>query len=135
MSTTDRLHLFLGALHDQDGGRVRELLSLDVSLRSPIFEDPFQGRDVVAGVLMALMDTLDEFSTVNILSGGDHYGVFLKIRLGAADVNGMDYMHLNEAGLVDEMTIMWRPLPAVVAIQNALAPKLGVPALILVPQS
>jgi hypothetical protein len=37
----------------------------------------------------------------------------------------MDHMHLNDAGLVDSMTVAWRPLPAVVAVQQRLAPKLG----------
>ncbi|MBV8105818.1 MAG: hypothetical protein JO223_14570 [Hyphomicrobiales bacterium] len=39
---------------------------------------------------------------------------------------------MNDAGLVDSMTVAWRPLPAVVAVQQKLAPKLGGKAMMLV---
>jgi hypothetical protein len=45
----------------------------------------------------------------------------------------MDHMHLNEEGLVDSMTVSWRPLPAIVAVQQKLAPKLGGTPMQLVP--
>jgi hypothetical protein len=48
-------------------------------------------------------------------------------------IDGMDHMHLNDAGLVDSMTVAWRPLPAVVAVQQKLAPKLGGKAMMLIP--
>jgi hypothetical protein len=36
-----------------------------------------------------------------------------------------DTDHINEAGLLDSMTVAWRPLQSVVAVQQRLAPKLG----------
>jgi hypothetical protein len=47
-------------------------------------------------------------------------------------IDGMDHMHINEAGFVDSMTVAWRPLPSVVAVQQKLAPKLGGKAMKLV---
>lgn len=41
-------------------------------------------------------------------------------------------MHLNDAGLVDSMTVAWRPLPVLVAVQQKLAPKLGGKATMLI---
>jgi hypothetical protein len=32
----------------------------------------------------------------------------------------MDYWRLDEQGLIEEMTVLWRPLPAIVAVQNQL---------------
>jgi len=32
----------------------------------------------------------------------------------------MDYWRLDEEGLIREMTVLWRPLPAIVAVQNQL---------------
>jgi hypothetical protein len=39
----------------------------------------------------------------------------------------IDYWRLNEAGLIQEMTVLWRPLPAVVAVQKKLALAEGEP--------
>jgi hypothetical protein len=32
----------------------------------------------------------------------------------------MDYWRLDEAGLIREMTVLWRPLPAVAEVQKKL---------------
>lgn len=44
-------------------------------------------------------------------------------------------MYQNDAGLVDRLAVMWRPLPAVVAMQALVVPVLGEPAVGLVPTS
>jgi hypothetical protein len=36
-------------------------------------------------------------------------------------LDGVDYWRLNEAGLIQEMTVLWRPLPALAAVQETLA--------------
>ena len=40
--------------------------------------------------------------------------------VGSHELDGVDYWLLNEAGLIQEMTVLWRPLPAIVAVQNKL---------------
>jgi len=32
----------------------------------------------------------------------------------------VDYWRLNEEDLIQEMTVLWRPLPAIAAVQNKL---------------
>ena len=49
--------------------------------------------------------------------------------------DGMDHMHINEAGFIDSMTVAWRPLPAVVEVQKLLAPKFGMKPITLVPMT
>jgi hypothetical protein len=49
--------------------------------------------------------------------------------------DGMDHMHINEAGFIDSMTAAWRPLPAVVEVQKLLAPKFGMKPITLVPMT
>jgi hypothetical protein len=39
---------------------------------------------------------------------------------GAIELDGVDYWRLNDAGLIKEMTVLWRPLPAVAAVQARL---------------
>jgi hypothetical protein len=87
----------------------------------------------VANVLAALLSTLDAFEPKMLLrdDNADFVAVFT-IKLGDHTIDGMDHMHINEAGLVDSMTVAWRPLPSVVAVQQKLAPKLGGNAMKLV---
>ncbi len=43
------------------------------------------------------------------------------------ELDGMDYWRLDEAGLIQEMTVLWRPLPAILEVQKALAHADGQP--------
>ena len=69
---------------------------------------------------------------IGVLEGSDFVAIFT-IELGPNKLDGMDHMHLNKAGLIDSMTVAWRPLPAVVEVQKRLAPAFGMTPLTLVP--
>lgn len=127
------LKTILDAMHAGDLEVVSDHLADDVTLKSPIVVDAFVGHDQVLGVLSALLGVMDEFNIVEILTSETHFAVLLDMRAGSTHVNGMDYVHLDEAGKVDSMMIMWRPLPAVVAVQNLLAPVIGFEPLALTP--
>ncbi len=58
--------------------------------------------------------------------------VLLRIRLGDAEVSGIDDVRIGDDGRITSMTVHWRPLEEIVAIQQKLAPLVGVPALQLV---
>ena len=104
----------------------------DVVIRSPIVPAPLQGKEQVTGVLDALLNTVDAFEPKLLLRDRSDFVAVFTIRLDDHVIDGMDHMHLNDAGLVDSMTVAWRPLPAVVAVQQKLAPKLGGKAMMLI---
>ena len=79
-----------------------------------------------------MLSTDDAFEPKLLLRDGSDFVAVFTVRLDDHVIDGMDHMHLNDAGLVDSMTVAWRPLPAVVAVQQKLAPKLGGKAMMLV---
>ena len=132
MISTEHLDAYLEAMGRRDVEGTKAHMADDVVIRSPIAPAPFQGKEQVTGVLKALLSTVDAFEPKLLLRDrGDFVAVFT-IRLGDHVIDGMDHMHLNDAGLVDSMTVAWRPLPAVVAVQQKLAPKLGGKAMMLI---
>jgi hypothetical protein len=128
----NQLQPFLDALHRHDLEAVAAAMADDVVLKSPIVVEPFRGKERVLFVLGHLLKVVDEFNAIEILEGPEHFAVFLEIRADSIRVEGMDFIRLNATGLVQSMTITWRPLPAVVAVQNRLAVALGVTPLRLV---
>jgi hypothetical protein len=46
---------------------------------------------------------------------------FFGITVGTEQLDGVDYWRLNDAGLIQEMTVLWRPLPAALAVEKKLA--------------
>lgn len=127
------LKAFLEAMQARDAEGAARHLAENVTLKSPIVVEPFVGRDQAAGILTHLLGIIDKFTMVDLLADSTHFAAVFTIKAGLTSVEGMDYIHTDDEGKVDAMTISWRPLPAVVAVQNRLAPALGVPTLTLTP--
>ena len=130
----DMTHLtpFLDAMHRGDAAGLSAHMSQDVVLRSPILAAPVQGKAAVNQVLKMLLQVADRFVVTDLVAAESHAVVFVTITAGDVRVEGVDDMHVGSGGLVTGMTIQWRPLAAIVAMQQRLAPMLGVPALTLI---
>lgn len=130
----DRLTAFLHAVHSGDPEQMRAVLAEDVVVNSPILDDPIVGSGPAAGVLGLLSTIIDDLTFGEVLAGEVHSAVHLTGRVGTQAIEAIDYLAFDSAGRVRTMTVLARPLAAVVALQNRLAPTLGAPALALVPQ-
>lgn len=125
------LTALLDALHHHDADRASAHLADDIVLKSPIFAEPFIGREKATAVIVHLLNAVDEFQSTEILGADDTFAVVLTLRAGDTEVEGVDIVRVNGEGKVDSMTVQWRPLPAIVVMQNRLAPAVGVPVLTL----
>lgn len=133
MPSEDHLTPFLEAMHEGDIARASEHLSETVELNSPILPTPFKGRASVAAVLTELLCTIDAFEPRMMMRDGADVIAVLTIRFEEHVIDAFDHVRLGEDGRIETMTIAWRPLPAVVAVQQRLVPKLGGKAMRLVP--
>jgi len=133
MPSEDHLTPFLEAMHEGDIARASEHLSETVELNSPILPTPFKGRASVVAVLTELLSTIDAFEPRMMMRDGADVIAVLTIRFEEHVVDAFDHVRLGEDGRIETMTIAWRPLPAVVAVQQRLVPKLGGQAMRLVP--
>jgi SnoaL-like domain len=125
------LTALLDALHNHDADRAGDHLADDIVLKSPIFAEPFVGRGNATAVIRHLLNAVDDFESTGVIGGPETFAVVLKLRAGGTDIEGVDIVHVNAEGKIDAMTVQWRPLPAIVAVQNRLAPAVGVPVLSL----
>ena len=104
-------------------------MSENVELKSPFLAAPFVGKEAVMSVLAVLLSAVDEFETTAVIAGERRAAVMLRIRLGDAEVTGVDDMAINDDGLIISMSVHWRPLDQIVAIQQKLAPLIDLPPL------
>jgi ketosteroid isomerase-like protein len=123
-------HPFRAAIEARDIDAAVALLADDVVFRSPIVYKPYTGKQVAAAVLHAVARVLEDFAYETELTsadGRDHALVF-RARVGGRELQGCDFLHHDEAGLVDRLTVMVRPLSAALALREAMAAQLeGVP--------
>ena len=105
---------------DLDG--VTALLAEDVVFRSPIVHAPYHGREQVSVLLAAVSRVIEDFSYSRQIGGpddSDHALVF-RARVGDREVEGCDFLHTNEQGLIDELFVMVRPLSGALALAEAM---------------
>jgi ketosteroid isomerase-like protein len=121
------MHQFRDAIENQDLDALIALLADDVVFRSPVVHAPYQGREQLKPLLRAVGEVLEDFRYTRELGAPaavDHALVF-QARVGDREVEGCDFIHLNDDGLIDEMYVMVRPLTGLIALAEAMHRQLG----------
>lgn len=108
-------------------------LADSVVLHSPIVSSQFEGKEKVGSVLKHLLDVVDQFTPKLLLRDGANVVAVLTITVGEDVIDAFDHIHLGDDGRIESMMVAWRPLPALVAVQQLLVPRLGGQAQELVP--
>ena len=121
------MHPFGTAVEARDLDAVMATLSEDVVLRSPVVFKPYRGRAVVGAILEAVGRVFEDFSytrEIGAPDARDHVLVF-QARVGDKQIEGCDFLHVDENGAVDELVVMVRPLSAALALADAMKAQLA----------
>jgi SnoaL-like domain len=119
-------HPFRLAAEAKDLEAMRATLREDVVLHSPILFRGFEGREIVAGVLTHVAATLEDFRYTDELAEGGVVALRFKARVGDRELEGIDFLELDEEGSVAELTVFMRPMSALTAFNEQMAARLGV---------
>ncbi len=123
------MHPFGAALEARDVEAAAAVLDDDVVFNSPIVFKPSVGKDAAAVVLAAVGRVFEDFAyEAELMSedGRDHALMF-RARVDGRDIQGCDFLHHGEAGLVDRLTVMVRPLSGALALRDRMAAQLAGP--------
>ena len=121
------MHPFRSAIEARDLDAVAALFADDVVFRSPIVFKPYEGRGTVTMLLTAVSQVFEDFvydREIGAPDAPDHALVF-RARVGDKQLEGCDFLHTNEDGLIDEMFVMVRPLSAAHALADAMSAQLA----------
>jgi hypothetical protein len=116
------VHPFRKAVEAWDLDDVEALLAEDVRFTSPVAFTPYPGKAVTAAIVRAVSRVFTDFRYIREMSsadGHDHALIF-QARVGDREINGCDFLHTNEDGLIDDLMVMVRPLSAAKALAEAM---------------
>jgi len=114
---------FRQAVEARDEEAIAALLAEDVVFTSPVAFTPYPGKATTAAILRAVLRVFEDFHYVREITdvdGRDSALIFQAVVSGK-QVNGCDFLHVNDEGLIDDFTVMVRPLSAAVALSEAMA--------------
>ena len=117
------------ALETKDAAAVEALLAEDVVFRSPALFKPYAGRAATMVFLRAAMETFEDFRYVRTFTEDDGRGHVLMFTATVAgrELEGVDVVSLGEDGLVSEFRVLIRPMSGLLALAEAMAPRVAGP--------
>jgi len=123
-----RVHPFRAAIESHDIDAAVALMAPDVEFRSPVVFKPYRGRDAVSVLLHAVSTVFEDFRYEREIGAPDASDTALvfRARVGERQIEGCDFIHTNDAGQIDELTVMVRPLSGAHALADAMAAALAV---------
>ncbi|WP_105972537.1 nuclear transport factor 2 family protein [Streptomyces geranii] len=113
---------FREAVEAGDLDAVEALLAENVVFTSPVAFRPYPGKAITAAILRGVTRVFEDFRyerEIGAAEGRDHALVFTA-RVDGRELQGCDFLHLDENGLIDELTVMVRPLSAAQALSAAM---------------
>src|SRR4051812_26445061 len=121
MSTT---HPFRAAVEARDIDAALATLSDDVVFHSPAVFHPYEGRETVGALLRLVFETFEDFRYTDELAGADgSHALIFRAKVGDREVEGLDLLRDGADGAIADFTVMIRPLSGLVALAQALGPK------------
>jgi ketosteroid isomerase-like protein len=121
------MHAFRQAIENRDIDALHDLFAEDMVFRSPVVHSPYRGREEVVALLRVVAEVLEDFRytrEIGAPDASDHALVF-RARVGDREVEGCDFIHVGDDGLVDELYVMFRPLTGVIAMAEAMGKRLA----------
>ncbi len=116
------MHPFRKAVEKGDVDAILELCSPDVVFNSPVVFKPYQGREALGLILTAVMRVFEDFRYEREIGaeGADDHALVFRTRVGDRELQGCDFLHTGQDGLIDELTVMVRPRTALLALGEAM---------------
>jgi ketosteroid isomerase-like protein len=120
------VHAFRRAVEAGDLDAVVALLHRDVVFNSPVVFRPYRGRVALRPILAAVMEVFEDFHYVREIGAAEsrEHALVFRARVGDKDIEGCDFIRLDEDGRITELTVMVRPLKATMALADAMRARL-----------
>jgi hypothetical protein len=106
-------HPYRTALEQRDPQALMEALHPDVSFYTPGFVDPVEGRDKVLMLFGVLANEFEDPQIVDELEGQGSRALVFRLSVEGHQIEGVDYLELDENGAVRRITVSMRPLASV----------------------
>ena len=111
---------FTDAMQRKDLETMLSHMTEDIVLETPLLAEPVRGKAAVRTVVGALLAIVDGFDSQELMQGPSHVAWSYVVRIGAERLDGVDDWLLDESGKIARMKVLWRPFPAIAAVQRRL---------------
>jgi hypothetical protein len=112
----------------RDLGALEKILAEDVSMGAPPYWDKLRGRPIVHHLLGLIIQTIEDFTYHrewhDDSRGQGEIALEFHGHVGELDLQGIDLITLNTRGELQNLDVMIRPMNALSALRDVIAPKM-----------
>ena len=120
-------NLFRQSVETHNLDQLMSTFTEDAIVNSPVSFKPFKGKLAIRQVLTIVLDVLKDFHYIDQLdSENNSRALIFSAQVGDRNIQGLDHLKFNDAGFVQELTVMVRPRSGVEALRNAVGPRLPI---------
>jgi limonene-1,2-epoxide hydrolase len=121
------VHPFRSAIEARDLDAAVALLREDVVFRSPVVFTPYHGREALRRILGAVLAVFEDFRYLREIGadGARDHALVFEARIGDKQIEGCDFIQLDEDGAIATFTVMVRPMSGAVALAEAMNAQLS----------
>jgi hypothetical protein len=101
-----------------------DLFTEDVTFRSPVVFKVYEGRDAVAMLLGAVSQVFEDFRYTDQVETADAAALGFSARVGDRELDGIDFLHFDDEGRINDMAVYVRPMSGINALAEAMQKKL-----------
>lgn len=116
---------FRAKAETKDFSAVDEIFAEDVTFRSPLVFKPYTGREVLKVILSNVVQVFEDFRYVEQVETGDTAVLMFEARVGDRELQGVDILRFDDAGLIRELIVMVRPGSGVAALGEQMGKRLA----------
>jgi hypothetical protein len=111
-------------VRERDAPALSALLAPEVEIGAPPYWDPLRGRELVQHLLGLILDTIEGFTYHREWRAGPELALEFRGRVGGLELQGIDLISLDASGRIHRLDVPMRPVNAVVALREAIAPRM-----------
>ncbi len=115
---------FRAAAESKDFSAIDDLFTEDVTFRSPVVFKQYEGRDAVAVLLSAVVQVFEDFRYTDQVETGGTATLMFSARVGDRELDGIDLLHFDAEGRINDMAVYVRPMSGMHALAEAMQKKL-----------
>ncbi|MBW8711500.1 MAG: nuclear transport factor 2 family protein [Mycobacterium sp.] len=124
------VHPFRRAIEARDLDAAVALLRDDVVFRSPAVFTPYHGRDALRRILEAVLAVFEDFRYVREIGadigvGARDHALVFEARVRDKQIEGCDFIQLDDDGAISAFTVMVRPMSGMLALAEAMKAQLA----------
>lgn len=114
------------AMEARDLSAVMDAFAPDAVVRSPLTSSlAFEGHEQVHTIMQVILEVFEDLRYTDEIQGSGSAVLVATARIGGSEVDMVDHIRLNEHGKIAEVTVFFRPLPAIAVAMRVIGSALG----------